>query len=145
MKYSCELEIKLPRTRVIELFDNPDNLSKWQPGLLRFEPLSGTPGQPHAKSKLTYRQGKGEFVLIETITVRDLPDEFSGTYESKLGTSTVRNRFVESGTSTRWLLDTEFQGVGIMKLLAPLMSGAIRKETLKMGKAFKIFAESQSH
>jgi hypothetical protein len=145
MKYSCELEIKLPRTRVIELFDNPDNLSKWQPGLLRFEPLSGTPGQPHAKSKLTYRQGKGEFVLIETITVRDLPEEFSGTYESKLGTSTVRNRFVESGTSTRWLLDTEFQGVGIMKLLAPLMSGAIRKETLKMGKAFKIFAESQSH
>jgi hypothetical protein len=145
MKYSCELEIKLPRARVIELFDNPDNLSKWQPGLLRFEPLSGTPGQPHAKSKLTYRQGKGEFVLIETITVRDLPEEFSGTYESKLGTSTVRNRFVESGTSTRWLLDTEFQGVGIMKLLAPLMSGAIRKETLKMVKAFKIFAESQSH
>jgi len=29
MKYECELIIDLPRDRVIEMFDNPDNLSKW--------------------------------------------------------------------------------------------------------------------
>jgi hypothetical protein len=33
MNYTCEVVIDLPRDRVIELFDNPQNLTKWQPGL----------------------------------------------------------------------------------------------------------------
>ncbi|HNO23164.1 MAG TPA: SRPBCC family protein [Leptospiraceae bacterium] len=78
MKYSVEIEINLPIARVIELFDNPDNLQKWQPGLLSFEHLSGTPGQPGAKSRLTFRMGRGKMIMTETVTVRNLPDEFSG-------------------------------------------------------------------
>ena len=36
MKYQNEIEINLPLNRVIELFDNPDNLKRWQPGLESF-------------------------------------------------------------------------------------------------------------
>ena len=32
-EYTVEIEIALPRDRVIELFDNPENLFKWQTGL----------------------------------------------------------------------------------------------------------------
>jgi uncharacterized protein YndB with AHSA1/START domain len=46
VKHSCELEIAAPRARVAALFDDPAHLPKWQPDLLRFEPISGTPGQP---------------------------------------------------------------------------------------------------
>ena len=49
--YTVAIEIDLPRDRVIELFDNPDNLFKWQTGLQSFDHLSGEPGQPGAKSK----------------------------------------------------------------------------------------------
>lgn len=49
MKYESELVIDLPRERVIELFDNPDNLPKWQEGLQSFEHISGEVGQPGAK------------------------------------------------------------------------------------------------
>ncbi len=49
MKYTCELIVNLPRQRMIELFDNPDNMHKWQPGLVSFEHLSGESGQPGAK------------------------------------------------------------------------------------------------
>ena len=44
MKYSCELTIDLPRDEVIALFDDPDNLVKWQPGLQSFEHISGEAG-----------------------------------------------------------------------------------------------------
>lgn len=44
MKYELEITINLPRERVIELFDNPDNLKKWQEGLQSFSHRSGTPG-----------------------------------------------------------------------------------------------------
>lgn len=142
MKYSCEVEINVPRSKVIELFDNPDHMPKWQPDLIRFEPISGVPGQPNAKSRLTYRSGKGEFEMIETVTERNLPDEFSGTYETKMGFTKMRNRFLDHGTSTRWIVDTEFVGSGIMKILCLFMGGVIRKQTLKVVQNFKAFAES---
>jgi len=144
MKFSCEVEINIPRSKVIELFDDPDNMPKWQPHLIRFKPISGNPGHPNAKSRLTYSSGKGEFELIETVTDRNLPDEFSGTYESKLGFTRIRNRFLDQGTSTRWIVDTEFVGSGIMKILSWFMGGAIRKQTSKVVQAFKAFAEAQA-
>ena len=82
MKFSLTMDIDVPRQRVIELFDNPENLPRWQPDLLSFEPLSGEPGQPGATSRLRYRMGKKEVEMIETITARNLPNEFSGTYEA---------------------------------------------------------------
>ncbi len=142
MKHSCDIEINAPRSRVVCLFDNPANLVKWQPDLIKFEPISGTPGQPNAKSRLVYRAGKGEFELIETITVRNLPDEFSGTYESKMGTTKIRNRFIDNGATTRWIVDTEFTGSGMMKALSLLMGGVMRAQTVKVVQAFKGFAES---
>ena len=33
MKHSAEIIIALPHQRVVELFDDPGNLLKWQPGL----------------------------------------------------------------------------------------------------------------
>jgi len=139
---SCEVDIAVPRARVVELFDDPANVLKWQPDLLRFEHLSGDPGRPGAKSRLVYRAGKGEMEMIETITDRRLPDEFSGIYETKMGVTRVRNRFVDQGTTTRWIVDTEYLASGFMRLLAPLLRGPIRKQTLKIAHAFKAFAES---
>ena len=44
MEYQTESMINLPRLRVIELFDNPDNLLKWQPGLKSFKLVEGEAG-----------------------------------------------------------------------------------------------------
>jgi polyketide cyclase/dehydrase/lipid transport protein len=142
VKHSYDIEIKAPRSKVVALFDDPANLLKWQPDLIRFEPISGTPGHPGAQSRLVYRAGKGEFELIETVTLRSLPDEFSGTYESKMGMTRIRNRFIDNGATTRWIVDTEFTGSGIMKLASGLMGGMMRAQTLKVLNAFKAFAEA---
>lgn len=142
MHYKVEIEIDLPRDKVIELFDSTENLFKWQEGLQSFEAISGEPGQPGAKSKLIFKMGKRNMELIETITVRNLPDEFSGTYDAKGVHNIVKNYFIELGPDrTKWESENEFQFKGFMKIIAFLMKGAFPKQSLKYMHNFKAFAE----
>ncbi len=144
MKYTVEIEINLPIGRVIELFDDPNNLKKWQPGLLKFETVSGTPGQPGAKSRLVFKMGKGEMEMIETVTVRNLPEEFSGTYEAKNVFNIVKNRFLAlSENKTKYISENEFQFKGFMKLIGFFMPGAFKKQSQKYLQLFKEFAEKE--
>jgi len=142
MKYTVSIDLELPRDRVVELFDDPDNLPKWQEGLVRFEPLEGTPGQPGARSRLVFQMGKRRIEMIETITERDLPDVFSGTYDAKGVHNVVSNRFLELGPQrTRWESQNEFRFQGFMKLIGTLMKGSFPKQSLKYLQDFKAFAE----
>ena len=142
MQYTVEIDIELPRTRVIELFDNSDNMSKWQKGLISFEPISGDPGQPGATSKLVFQMGKRRIEMIETITVRNLPEEFSGTYDAPGVHNVISNRFVElTPERTRWTSENVFEFKGFMKLMGVAMKGAFPKQSLKYMQDFKAFAE----
>ena len=144
MKYSLDIEINKPIDRVIALFDDSDNLDKWMEGLLSFEHLSGTPGQPGATSSLKFKMGKREIEMVETITVRNLPDEFTGTYEAKGVFNIVKNRFVKLDEQrTKYITDQEFQFKGFMKIIGFLMPGSFKKQSMKYLVAFKEFVESQ--
>src|SRR5262245_18658528 len=133
MKFTSEITIDLPRARVIELFDNPDNMKHWQPGLVSFEPVSGTPGQPGAKSRLRYAMGAREIEMIETIIVRNLPDEFSGTYDIKGIHNVIKNYFTApTPNTTRWVAENEYQMTGFMRLMGWFMGGAFKRESQKL-------------
>ena len=144
-KFTIEIEIDQPRERVIELFDNPDNLGYWQPGFVSFEHESGEAGQPGAKSRLVYRHGSREFEMIETVTCRNLPDEFSGTFHVP-GTLTVRARnfFKEAGPDkTKWISENEAESHSLlMKIMGLLMPNCSRNETENFMQNFKAFAET---
>ena len=142
MKYTSEIEINKPIDKVIELFDNADNMSKWMEGLQSFEHLSGTPGQPGARSRLRFKIGKREMEMIETVKTRNLPDEFTGVYEANGSLNIVKNKFVKlSDTRTKYITEHEFQFKGFMKFIAALMPMVFKKQSLKYLKAFKNFAE----
>lgn len=144
MRYSCEVTINLPRQRVVELFDNPENLKHWMPGLISFEPVSGTPGQPGAISRLEFQMGKRNMVMTETVTVRNLPYEFSGTYNVQNVYNEVKNHFEEIGPQhTRYSTDNYFKFSGVMKLFAFFMQSTFKKTSQDYLNRFKAFAESQ--
>ena len=144
MRYSTEMIVNVPRGRFVELFDNPANMPKWQPKLISFDHVSGTPGHPGATSRLVYKMGGGTMEMIETISSRNLPDEFSGTYDAKGVHNIVINHFYDEGNATRWVLDTEFQCTGfLVKLMSLLMPGMFKSETRKQMSSFKQFAESE--
>lgn len=144
MKYTTEIEINLPIEKVIELFDNPSNLKKWMERLQSFEPISGIPGQAGAKSRLRFKMGKRDIEMIETITVRNLPAEFSGTYEAKGVFNIVKNSFFAlPANRTKYVSEQEFQFKGFMKIIGLLMSGTFKKQSCKYLNDFKTFAEKQ--
>ena len=144
MKYTINIDIDLPKEKIIELFDNPDNMKYWQKGFISIESISGTPGQVGAKSKLKYKMGSREIEMIETITKRDLPNEFSGTYEAKGVWNLNKNYFIELDVNrTKWKSEVEFKFTGFMKLIAFLVPGSFKKQSMKYLTDFKEFAENQ--
>ncbi len=144
MKYTNQIEINQPIEKVIALFDDPENMKHWQSGFISLENISGTPGEPGAKSKLKYKIGKREIEMIETIMVRNLPHEFSGTYEAAGVYNIVKNYFSPiDNNKTKYVSEQEFRFKGMMKIIALLMPGAFRKQTVKLMRDFKNFAESK--
>ena len=150
MKYDVEIEIDLSRDRVVELFSDPDNMAKWQEGLVSFELLDGELGQPGTTSKLRYLMPRGnknrmrEVAMTETIVKNDLPDLFSATYEANSVWNIVEYRFEQLGPQkTRCRTHNEFKCSGVMKVLTFTMPGMFKKQSLKYLQDFKAFAERE--
>jgi len=145
MKYTITINIERPRDQVVALFDNPDNLKHWQDGLISYEQLSSTPHQPGAKMKLIYKMGKREIEMVETLVKYNLPEELVGTYEADSVHNYLRNTFeVAPNGTTNYTCYTEFKMKALMmRLMAFLMPGAFKKQTLKFMMQFKGFVERQ--
>jgi len=144
LKYQTEIQINLPRDRVIELFDNPDNLYHWMDSLTLFKHISGDLGAAGALSELHFKMGKRQMVMQEEITEYNLPQSFTAIYRMQGVENTMLNTFVEHGETTIWGIDVSFTFAGFgMKLMSKLMPGMFKKQTVKNMQAFKKFAESQ--
>ena len=143
MKYKVNIIINLPRDRVIELHDDPENLKKWQPDLVAYEHQSGEVGKVGSTSQIIYKMGKKEITMIETIVLKKLPDKISMTYEAKNSWNRVDNKFLllEAG-KTKWEYSTVFRCSGVMKIMSFLLPGVFKKQSLKYMRLFKAFAES---
>lgn len=143
MKFKLELPINKSRADVWKAFDNAENIKKWQPTLVSFEPVSGTPGQPGAVSKLSYKEGTRDFVLIEKITLRDEPNQFDGMYLNNFADNTIKNTFIEQGNDqTLWVMETEYTfKTLLMKIVGPLMKKNFVRRTQKEMQRFKEMAE----
>jgi len=142
MKYTAEIEINQPIEKVVELFNNPNNMSEWMEGLQSFEHLSGKQGEKGAKSRLKFKMGKREIEMIETITVSNLPAELNGTYDAKGVHNIVKNKFIALPENrTKYITEQEFQFKGFMTIIAFLMPGAFKKQSMKYLKDFKAFVE----
>ena len=142
MKYTDEIEINQPINKVVELFDNEDNLFKWMNGLQSIEHLEGNPGEKGSTTKMLFKEGKREIEMIETIIENNLPEEFIATYEAKGVYNLAKISFVSlTDTKTKYITEQEFQLKGFLKIMGLLMPGIFKKQTNKYLNMFKEFAE----
>ncbi|WP_222983661.1 SRPBCC family protein [Flagellimonas meishanensis] len=143
MQYTAEILVDLPRDEFIKKLDNPDNMKHWQRGLLKYEHISGNPGQEGAQMSLSYTMGNRNIDMVETIIKRNLPDELFSSYDTKGVQNIQKNYFEEVDGKTLWKSDNIFQFSGfMMKLIGVLMPGAFKKQTMKYLEDFKAFAEN---
>ncbi len=142
MKYTSEIKIDLPREQVIALFDNTENTYKWMDGLQSVEHLEGEPGEEGARSKMRFEMGKRRIEMVETILQRDFPDRFKTAYDTAGVYNEVDNQFIDQGEATlyRTVHYFRFEGWG-MRMMAFLMPGAFKKQSMTYLKNFKAFAE----
>ncbi len=144
MKYISEIVINLPREEVIKKLDNPENMKHWQRGLINYKLTDGTPGKEGAKMELEYQMGKRTMSMTETIIKNEFPHEFHAQYDAKGVQNIQKNYFQElpDGT-TKWVSESEFKFAGFgMKLMAFVMPGAFKKQSMKYLNDFKNFTEN---
>jgi len=143
MKYKVVLNIDQTVEEVTALFENPEHLKKWQPELVTRTHLEGEPGHPGSKSRLKYKIGQRDMEMIETITVYDLPTEYSATYQTDGVWNLQRNIFEKLGEKkTKWTTISEFKCSGFMRFICWLMPRSFRRQTFKNMRRFKAFAEN---
>lgn len=143
MKFHIEIIVDISLSKLIELFENPENLKKWQPNVISFKHLSGEMGQVGAVSQIHYNMIVKKIVMKETILKRNLPEEFVILYESEGVSNTVTNNFKELGDNrTRWIMQNNFKFGGLMKYAALALKGVFRKQTEQTMERFKKFAET---
>lgn len=135
----------LPRPKVVELFNNAENLGKWQPGFIRYKHLSGEPGEEGAQAMLVYEMGKRKTEMTETITLNQLPEAFHGTYETNGVLNIQENYFKEKSEGiTEWTSVSEFRFSNpVMKIVGWILPGAFKKQSYLFMEKFKEFAESE--
>ena len=153
MKYTVSMEIALPRERVAQLLADPEHLPKWLRGLVLHEPLNGGHGQVGTKSRVVMQMGQQKIECTETITRREpanlhgIPRDTIVHFERELVAkgmwSATRDRLTEAGPETTlWVQENEYRFSSLpMRLVAPVMPGAFRKQSQQHMQDFKAFAE----
>lgn len=143
MRYTTTIEIDKPMDEVIKLFDNTDNYVQWMDGLQSFKVLEGKAGQEGSKAHYKFKIGKRKIEMVETVTKRNFPYEYTVSYNTKGVINTVKNIFkkIDNGR-TKYSTENHFHFKGIMKLIGYLMPAMFKKQSLKYQSDFKNFVEN---
>lgn len=153
MKFTVSIEIALPRERAVQLLADPAHLPKWLRGMVLHEPLNGAHGEVGTESRVVFQTGQQEMEGVETITRREpaslhgIPGDSVVHFERELVAggmwSATRDRLTEAGPDTTlWESENEYRFKSLpMRLMAPFMGGAFRKQSRQHMQDFKAFAE----
>ena len=144
MKYTQEIKVNIPIDEFVQKLDNIDNLKHWQRGLVSTEHISGDLRRFGDKMRLIYRFGNHTREITETITKRNLPNEFHVNYTSKTSQNLQQN-FYKKATDggTIWTSYNEFVLLNLkMRLILFLMPNAFKKQSIIYMRDFKNFAEN---
>lgn len=143
-----KVEINRPANKVVELFLDKANFSRWKKDFISREHISGADNQMGSKDKLVFKR----VTMIETVTSNHLPGEISYEYEHMRGNKIIMihkatNRFTPlRADKTLYELDSEITKVfGLLpKIIMGLMKGAAEKYTQTQLNQFKEFAEKHN-
>ncbi len=144
MKYTQEIKVNVPIDEFVQKLDNIENLKHWQRGLVSTEHISGDLRRFGDKMRLIYRFGNHTREITETITKRNLPNEFHVNYTSKTSQNLQQNFYKKTTDGgTIWTSYNEFVPLNLkMRLMLFLMPNAFKKQSIIYMRDFKNFAEN---
>lgn len=144
MRYTKEIKVNVPIDEFVQKLDNIDNLKHWQRGLISAEHISGDLRLFGDKMRLIYRFGSRTLEITETITKRNLPNEFHANYKSKTSQNLQQNFYKKTNDGfTMWTSHNEFVPLNFkMRLILFFMPNAFKTQSVTYMQDFKNFAEN---
>jgi carbon monoxide dehydrogenase subunit G len=116
-----------PRSEVYAYTADFSNISDWDPGVAASERIGSGPLEVGSAFTLMVKFGPRELPMVYTITEL-VPDErfvVRGVGDKLIAIDDIRFSDADGGTRIDYSADLEFSG--ILKLLAPLMGGVLKK------------------
>lgn len=142
--YSEEITIEKPRSEVTRLFVAIDQFMKWQPDLTDYQTFQGNPLEEGAKSRLVYREGRGDNIkMVETILENNLPENLKFRHSTDGVVNYQNHIFEDKGDTTLYRVDSEYDLDGLMKVMNIFTPNHFPKQTRKFMESFKEFVEKQ--
>jgi len=135
---NVDVEVARPRDQVFDLMADARNEPAWNSQVTRTELVSEEPIGPGTEFTTTNR-GQ-EYVAV--ISSYQRPELLAFTVVGHTMEIVSTMRFAESSGGTRLTATFDLQPKGSMKLMMPLMAGAVRKDFPKQFESFKEFCES---
>jgi len=144
MKFTCEVNIQVDRKRLVELFEDSDNLIHWQDGFQGLEILEGSAGQVGSKTLLKYVSGKNKIEIEESILINDLPESFSGLYISSHTKNTMTHFFEPiSSNETLYTAEVDYTWLSfLLRIMTFFKPKMLQSQVQKWMENFKVFAET---
>ena len=131
--------------KVWEQLMNPDNLQHWLTGFVSARHLSGTIGEAGSISQLKFMERGKEMEVTETVLFSDPDQQYTSRMESSSFSTENDIRLISFGNRTELIQTVQFHPNGfIMKLLAPLLKGEMKKRMLNELLKLKNFIEIKS-
>jgi len=124
------ITINQPAERVWELFMNADNLQYWLTGFVSAEHLSGNIGETGSVSKLKFKERGKLMEVTETVLIVKPNQQYAFMMKHKTFEAETDIRFISFGQRTEMIQTVHFFPKGFfMKLLMPIVKGAMKKQT----------------
>ncbi len=139
------ITINKPVEKVWELFMNPDNVKHWLTGFVSSEHISGHVGETGSVSKLKFME-RGKLVEVkETVMTATPNQQYTFEMEHNAFQAKTDIRLVSFGNRTEFIQTVEFFPKGfLMKLMMPIVKGAMKKQMANELINLKNFIETKS-
>lgn len=138
------ITINRPPEKVWELFMNPGNLQYWLTGFISAEHLSGNIGETGSVSKLKFMERGKVIEVTETVLIAKPNQQYACMMKHTTFEAETDIRFISFGQRTEMIQTVQFFPKGFfMKLLMPIVKGAMRNRTENELFSFKNFAETK--
>ena len=147
MPYTSEATITInrPVERVWEALMNPENLKFWLTGFVSVEHISGEIGKTGSVSRLKFLERDKELEVTETAILVDPNLQYTFKMTSIPFDTNTDIRLIASGNSTELIQTVQFFPKQIfMKIMMPLIKGAMKRRMESELNKFKDFVESSS-
>lgn len=139
------ITINQPVETVWDKLMNPDNLKFWLTGFVSVEHISGDYGKTGSVSKLKFLERGKEMELTETAVLVTPNQQYTFNMTSTSFDADTDIRLISFGSRTEMIQTVHFfPKQFLMKLLMPLIKGAMKKRMENELIRFKNFVEAKS-